>query len=161
MKNIVTTLVICTLLFAGVLYAATSPLPSNFTAQPAIVSEGALSISSCTSSEFCNTSYDASLVQGDGGPQPVCAPGKNCNNDQFQLRAGDGGPQPVCAPGKNCNNDQFQLRAGDGGPQPLCAPGKNCNNDQFQLRAGDGGPQPVCALGKNCNNDQQGQLLEL
>ena len=52
-------------------------------------------------------------------------------HDQLQLLAGDGGPQPVCAPGKNCNNDQFQLLAGDGGPQPVCAPGKNCNNDQL------------------------------
>jgi hypothetical protein len=36
----------------------------------------------------------------------VCAPNKNCNNDELQLRAGDGAPMPVCAPNKNCNNDE-------------------------------------------------------
>ena len=25
------------------------------------------------------------------GPQPLCAPGKHCNNDQLKLQAGDGG----------------------------------------------------------------------
>jgi len=39
----------------------------------------------------------------------VCQPGKDCNNDQLQLRAGDGSPMPVCQPGKDCNNDQVAV----------------------------------------------------
>jgi hypothetical protein len=115
MKNILI-LFICMLLSASVLYAA-SPLPTNLTAQPTIASEGAWS----------------TLVPGDGSPQPVCAPGRPCNNDQLQQLAGDGSPQPVCAPGRPCNNDQLQQLAGDGSPQPVCAPGRPCNNDQEKL----------------------------
>ena len=75
-------------------------------------------------------------MQATAARQCRCAlPGKNCNNDELQLRAGDGGaPMPVCPPGKGCNNDQFQLRAGDGGaPMPVCPPGKGCNNDQLSV----------------------------
>jgi len=93
MKNVLI-LVICTLLSAGILCASTTPI-ANLTA-PSI-----------------------SLVPG--------------NNDQLRLQAGDGGPMPLCAPGKPCNNDQLKLQAGDGGPMPLCAPGKPCNNDQERL----------------------------
>jgi len=121
MKNILI-LVICMLLFAGVLCASTTPI-ANLTA-PSI-----------------------SLVPG--------------NNDQLRLQAGDGGPMPLCAPGKPCNNDQLKLQAGDGGPMPLCAPGKPCNNDQLKLQAGDGGPMPLCAPGKPCNNDQERLLMAL
>ena len=108
MKNILI-LVICTLLSAGVLCAATSPVPANLMTQPAIASDGALSLSSCTAGEFCSGSHAALLAPGDGGPAPYCAPGKPCNNDQLRLRAGDGGPAPYCAPGKPCNNDQEKL----------------------------------------------------
>ena len=69
MKNVLI-LVICTLLSAGILCASTTPI-ANLTA-PSI-----------------------SLVPG--------------NNDQLKLQAGDGGPAPVCAPGRPCNNDQERL----------------------------------------------------
>ena len=108
MKNILI-LVICMLLSAGVLFASTSSLPTNLKAQLAIGPQVA-----------------------DGGPQPVCAPGRPCNNDQLRPQVADGGPQPVCAPGRHCNNDQLRLQA-DGGPQPVCAPGRHCNNDQERL----------------------------
>ena len=107
MRNILI-LVICTLLSVGVLCAVTSPVPANLMAQPAIASEGALSLSSCTAGEFCSGGH-ALLAPGDGGPAPYCAPGKPCNNDQLRLQAGDGGPAPYCAPGKPCNNDQEKL----------------------------------------------------
>ena len=103
MKNVLI-LVICMLLSAGVLCASTTPIPDNLMAPSVIAAEGVWSIS---------------LVPGDG--------------DQLRLQAGDGGPAPVCAPGKPCNNDQLKLRAGDGGPAPVCAPGKPCNNDQERL----------------------------
>ena len=117
MKNALI-LAICMLLFAGVVYAATNPLPTNLMTQPTIASEGAGSIT---------------LIPGDGSPQPLCAPGRHCNDDQLQQVAGDGSPQPVCAPGRHCNNDQLQQLAGDGSPQPVCAPGRHCNNDQERL----------------------------
>ena len=103
MKNVLI-LVICMLLFAGVLCASTTGIPANLTAPSIIAAEGVWSIS---------------LVPGDG--------------DQLRLRAGDGGPMPLCAPGQHCNIEQLKLQAGDGGPMPLCAPGKPCNNDQERL----------------------------
>ena len=103
MKNVLI-LVICMLLFAGVLCASTTPIPANLTVPSVITAEGVWSIS---------------LVSGDG--------------DQLRLQAGDGGPAPVCAPGRPCNNDQLKLQAGDGGPAPVCAPGRPCNNDQERL----------------------------
>ena len=84
MKNILI-LVTCTLLSAGVLCAATSPVPANLMTQPAIASGGALSLSSCTAGEFCSGGH-ALLAPGDGGPAPYCAPGKPCNIDQLKLR---------------------------------------------------------------------------
>ena len=77
-------LVICTLLSAGVLCAATSAPPASVMPQPAIASEAALSMSSCTAGEFCSSGH-ALLAPGDGGPAPYCAPGKPCNNDQERL----------------------------------------------------------------------------
>jgi glycine/D-amino acid oxidase-like deaminating enzyme len=87
-------LIICMLLSAGVLCASTTPIPANLTAPAVLAAEGA---------------WSNSLIAGDGGPAPYCAPGKPCNNDQLKLQAGDGGPAPYCAPGKPCNNDQERL----------------------------------------------------
>ena len=126
MKNILV-LIVGTLLFAGVLFAATNPLPTTVLAPPVIAGGGALSISSCTDGEPCNR---ALLSSADGGLAPHCPLGQMCNNDQLQQWAGHGGP--FCPLGQTCNNDQLQQLAGDGGPPPYCAPGRPCNNDQLQ-----------------------------
>jgi hypothetical protein len=120
------------LLCACILGASTTPIPANPMAPSVIAAKGAWSIA---------------LVPGDG--------------DQLRLQAGDGGPMPLCAPGKPCNIDQLKLQAGDGGPMPLCAPGKPCNIDQLKLQAGDGGPMPLCAPGKPCNIEQERLLMAL
>ena len=91
-------LVICMLLSAGVLCASTTPIPANPMAPSVIAAEGASSI----------------LLIPVGG-------------QQLKLQAGDGGPQPLCAPGHHCDIDQLKLQAGDGGPAPLCAPGHHCD----------------------------------
>ncbi|HEY5174348.1 MAG TPA: hypothetical protein VII95_02150 [Terriglobales bacterium] len=109
MKNILI-LVICMLLSAGVLFASTSSLPTNLKAQLAIGPQVA-----------------------DGGPQPVCAPGRHCNNDQLQPEVADGGPAPYCAPGHHYNDGQLLPQVADGGPAPYCAPGHHCNNGQERL----------------------------
>src|SRR5450759_1443286 len=106
MKHVLV-LISCILLSTGVLCASTSSLPTNLMTQPAIASDGAFSMTSCTVGEFCGAG-EAVLAPGDGGPAPYCAPGRPCNNDQLKLQAGDGGPAPYCAPGRHCNNDQLE-----------------------------------------------------
>ena len=84
-------LVICMLLSAGVLCASTTPIPANPMAPSVIAAESVSSIS-----------WDQLRLQaGDGGPQPLCAPGYHCDIQQLKLQAGDGGPQPLCAPGQH------------------------------------------------------------
>ena len=91
-------LVICMLFSAGILCASTSPIPATVQAPAVISAEYAGPISYL-------------LVAGDGGPIPLCAPGKKCDDDNFKLQAGDGGPIPLCAPGKKCDNHQLKLQA--------------------------------------------------
>ena len=73
-------LVICMLLFVGVLCASTTPIPANRMAPSVIAAEGAWSIP---------------LVPGD--------------IEQLRLQAGDGGPAPLCAPGYHCDIEQERL----------------------------------------------------
>ena len=85
-------LVICTLLSAGILCAATSPVPANLMAQPAIASDGASSMTSCIVGEFCGVGADL-LAPGEGAPIPWCLPGGPCKPPVVtSAQAGEGAP---------------------------------------------------------------------
>jgi hypothetical protein len=153
MRNILI-LVICTLLSAGVLCAATTPVPANLMAQPAIASDGASSMTSCIVGEFCGVGADL-LAPGEGAPIPWCAPGYRCNPPVVTAaRAGEGAPIPWCAPGYPCNPPVVtSARAGEGAPIPWCAPGYPCNPPVVTAaRAGEGAP---------INLDQERLLMAL
>ena len=110
-------LVICTLLSAGILCVATSPVPANLMAQPAIASDGASSMTSCIVGEFCGVGADL-LAPGEGAPIPWCFPGLPCKPPVVtSARAGDGAPIPWCFPGVPCKPPVVtSARAGDGAP---------------------------------------------
>jgi hypothetical protein len=89
-------LIICTLLSGGILCASTNSVPANPVAQPAIASDGALSI---TFQQL------QAAGPGQGAPMPICPP-NNPNCGLGLQAAGTEAPMPVCAPGYNCQIQQ-------------------------------------------------------
>ena len=54
----------------------------------------------------------------------------------FSVAALDGGPNPVCRPGKPC---QVEPKNFDGGPDPLCRPGVPCPIPQVRYKTAASG----------------------
>ena len=104
MKNLLLVIFVA-LTLIGTLCAGSSSGFAAANAETIFMDQGSFVSPWCASGDPGGTNVPVS-ASGNKAPKSVCSLGKNCNNDELQLRAGDGAPRPVCAPNKNCNNDE-------------------------------------------------------